>query len=86
MKTISIRGLDDQLAEKLKQRAQKEAKSVNQFVIDSIKKSLGGEKTKRFTVEYDDMDDLFGKWTQQEFETIQGKIDADRKIDQELWR
>lgn len=86
MKTITIRGLDDRLSEKLKQSARKEGKSINQLVIDFIKKSLGEEKEKRFAVEYDDMDDLFGKWTQKEFERIQSKIESERKVDKELWR
>lgn len=85
MKTITVRGLDSSLALKLKQTAKKEGKSVNQFVIDSIKRLLGEEKEKRFSVEHHDMDHLFGRWSQEEFEKVQGKIDSERKIDQELW-
>ena len=85
MKTITVRGLDASLALKLKQTAKKEGKSVNQFVIDSLKKSLGEEKEKRFTVVHHDMDHLFGKWSQEEFDRIQGKIDSERQIDKELW-
>jgi hypothetical protein len=32
------------------------------------------------------MDHLFGKWTQKEFKKIQGKIEAERTIDKELWQ
>jgi len=28
---------------------------------------------------------MFGRWSQEEFDKIQGKIDAERKIDKELW-
>jgi ribosomal protein S24E len=86
MKTITVRGIDAPLAEKLKKTAKNEGKSVNQLVIDSIKDRLGEGNEKHFSVVYHDMDHLFGKWTQKEFEAIQGKIDAERKIDQELWR
>ncbi len=86
MKTITVRGLDSSLALKLKQTAKKEGKSVNQFVIDSIKRLLGEEKKKKFSVEHHDMDHLFGKWSQEDFEKVQGKIDSERKIDQELWK
>lgn len=85
MKTITVRGLDPSLAGKLKQAAKKEGKSVNQLVIDTIKKYLGEEKEKRFTVIHHDMDYLFGRWSQNEFDRIQGKIDSERKIDGELW-
>lgn len=85
MKTITVRGLDPSLAGKLKQTAKKEGKSVNQLVIDTIKKYLGEEKEKRFTVMHHDMDHLFGRWSQKEFERIKGKLDSERKIDKELW-
>ena len=85
MKTITVRGIDPSLALKLKQAAKKEGKSVNQFVIDLIKRLLGEEKQKRFSVEHRDMDHLFGRWSQEEFDAIQGKIDSERRIDEELW-
>jgi len=86
MKTMTIRGLNERLSEKLKQAAKKEAKSINQFVIDSIRKSLGEEKEKKFSVIHHDMDHLFGKWSEQESEQIEKIIHMERKIDQELWR
>jgi hypothetical protein len=85
MKTLTIRGIDDPLAEKLKKTAKDEEKSVNQLVLDSIRERLGEGAGKRFTAIFHDMDHLFGKWTQEEFDAIQGKIDAERKIDKELW-
>ena len=34
---------------------------------------------------YHDLDHIFGSWSTEEFERIQGKIDKERKIDKELW-
>jgi len=85
MKTITVRGLEPALAGKLRQAAHKEGKSVNQFVIESLKKLLGEEKEKRFAVVHHDMDHLFGRWSQEEFDAIQGKIDSERTVDEELW-
>ena len=85
MKTMTVRGIDPSLAERLKEAAKREGKSVNRYVVDSMKILLGEEKEKRFSVQYDDMDDLFGRWSQEEFERIQGKIDSERKIDGDLW-
>ena len=82
---MTVRGIDPSLAEKLKQAAKREGKSVNRYVVDSMKILLGEEKEKRFSVQYDDMDDLFGRWSQEEFERIQGKIDCERNIDGDLW-
>ena len=44
MKTITVRGLEPSLAEKLKEKANKEKKSVNQLVIETIKQYLGMKK------------------------------------------
>ena len=85
MKTITVRRLEPSLAKKLKQVANKEGKSVNQLVIDTIKQYLGIKKEKRFTVVYHDMDHIFGRWSEEEFEQIQGKIDSERKVEKELW-
>ena len=85
MKTITVRRLEPSLAKKLKQVANKEGKSVNQLVIDTIKQYLGMKKEKRFTVVYHDMDHIFGRWSEEEFEEIQGKIDLERKVEKELW-
>ena len=37
MKTITVRGIDPVLSEKMKQAAKQEGKSVNQVVIDTIR-------------------------------------------------
>lgn len=85
MKTVTVRGIENALADKLKDIAKQEGKSVNQLIIDTLKKSCGLEKEKKFTRAYHDMDHLFGKWSKEEFERIQGNIEADRKVDPELW-
>jgi len=85
MGSLSIRGVDKQLSAILKQRAQAAQKSVNQFVLETLKKHVGLEKEKRFTREYDDLDKLFGKWSAVEYDRIQGKIKSERRIDDELW-
>lgn len=86
MGSLSIRGVDEELALLLKEAASLEHKSVNQFVLETIKKQLGLTKEKRFTQDWHDLDHLFGKWSKEEFESIQGKIDNQRQIDEELWK
>ncbi len=41
--------------------------------------------SKKYTKKYNDLDHLFGKWTNAEFDKIQGIINSQRKIDLELW-
>lgn len=85
MKAITVRGIEPDLAKRLKAAAQAKGKSVNQFVIDQLKQGLGMQKEKKFTVVHHDLDHLFGKWSQEEYSRIQGKIDKERTIDKELW-
>ena len=85
MKAITIRGIDSSVSAKLKQTAKNEKKSVNQLIVDMIKQNMGMQKNKRYTKKYNDLDHLFGKWTDAEFEKIQGIINSQRKIDMELW-
>ena len=85
MKTMTVRGIDSALSEKMKQAANQEGKSVNQVVIDTIRRHFGMIKEKKFTAVYHDLDHIFGRWSQEDFDKIQGKIDTERKIDKELW-
>lgn len=86
MKAITIRGIDSSISSKLKQVAKNEKKSVNQLVLDMIKQNIGMQKRKKYTITYDDLDHLFGIWTDAEFNKIQSIIDGQRKIDRELWK
>ena len=85
MKAITIRGIDSSISSKLKHVAENEKKSVNQLVLDMIKQNIGMQKRKKYTITYDDLDHLFGIWTDAEFNKIQSIIDGQRKIDRELW-
>ena len=85
MKVITIRGVEPILSAKLKQTAKEKGKSVNQFIIEILKENFGLQKKKKYTVLHHDLDHLFGRWTEKEFDQIQNKIDSERKIDKELW-
>jgi hypothetical protein len=86
MKNITVRGIDDALDEKLREAALEKGVSINQIVIDALKEQLGLRKKKKFTVVYSDLDHMFGRWSEEDFQRIQGKIDAERVIDMELWK
>jgi hypothetical protein len=84
MKSMTVRGIDSVLAQKLSRAAKERGESVNQLVVETIRKSFGINKEKRVSRVYDDLDALFGRWSQDEFETIQGTIDQQRTIDEEI--
>ena len=86
MKILTIRGVDEELAAHLKSAAKKESLSVNQFIINLLKRHFGQIKEKRFSKKYDDLDALFGQWDKEDYEAISLGIAAQRKIDKNLWR
>ena len=86
MKAITIRGIDPEIDDKLKMIASKHHKSINQLILDILRKDLGLEKKQIYSTEYDDLDDLFGQWSEEEFRVIQEGLDQQRRIDPELWK
>ena len=86
MKNMTVRGIDPVLAEKLKETAAQQSKSINQLVVETLRERFGVKPHKGFSVVHHDMDHLFGKWSVEEFEQIQGEIDAGRQIDPDLWK
>lgn len=85
MQSITIRGIDPELKNKLKQTASWQKKSINQLILEIIRKELGLKHGDKFSKEYNDLDDLFGRWSEEEYLAVSRKIDAERQIDQELW-
>ena len=85
MAILTIRGVDEELNTRMKKEARERKTSVNQLVLASLRKQFGLEKDKRYTKQYHDLDALFGSWSNDEFEYIQGKFDRERRIDKELW-
>jgi hypothetical protein len=82
MSNLFIRGIDHDLVIILKQQARESGNSVNQFVLDVLKDYSAHHK-KLYTQEYHDLDFLFGRWTESEFNNIQAKIDYECQVDNE---
>jgi len=85
MRSITIKDIEPEIAQKLKKTAAKQGKSINQLALEIIKKSLQHEKNTKYSIEYTDLDHLFGRWSDDDFKLIAGKINNERKIDRELW-
>ena len=85
MKVITIRNIEPLVSARIKHEAKNQGKSINQFIIDMIEQNLGFKKKKKYSNIYTDLDHLFGKWSDEEYNLVQGKIEQERKIDNELW-
>jgi hypothetical protein len=82
MHTLNIRGIGDSLYNKIKLESQSKGLSINKFLI-AVLSGLLGEKEK---LEYHDMDDLFGSWSETEYRDVEEAITESRVIDDELWK
>lgn len=67
-----------------KKKTRKDQKSINQLLLDTLKNSLGLSSRKKLIVEFQDLDHLFGQWSEEEYEKTQGKVTKERQIDREL--
>jgi hypothetical protein len=85
MKSITIRGIDGDLATAIKNQAARNRQSVNQWLVQSLKKLTGKSKEPVFK-HYDDLDPLAGGWTKQETEAFLADIKIFEKIDKDIWQ
>ena len=77
----TIRGISGRLDKRLRERAAKERKSLNQTVLEALKAGIGLTEN---PVRYRDLDDLAGTWVNDpEFDRA---IEGMDRIDPELWK
>ncbi|NOZ69445.1 MAG: antitoxin [Deferribacteres bacterium] len=85
MSTMTIRGIDEEMAKILKETARKEGISVNATLLKILRESLGIEKKKRIVIHHD-LDHLAGTWSEREHKEFQKRIAHFEKVDEEMWR
>ena len=84
MKSLTLHKLPAPLAERLEREARGRGKSLNKTAQELLQFALGmdGEKPKD---PMDDYRDLFGKWTQEQYDEFMRNIADMRQIDPEDW-
>ncbi len=86
MKNITIRGIDEALDQALKTAADLESRSINQLVLEVLRERFGLTKAARHTRRHHDLDDLFGRWREEEYQRVQDMVSEQRRIDPDLWK
>lgn len=84
MKTLTIRGIDPELAEAIRSLAAKNKESINQTALKLLKEGTGLSYKPVFRT-YDDLDDLAGGWTAEDVKAFEAVAEDFDKIDKELW-
>jgi hypothetical protein len=85
MKTITIRGIEPGLDRVIKSRAKQNNLSVNQWILQALKKVTGMGKEPVFK-KYHDLDALAGGWSKEEAKAFQKNTQIFEKIDEEVWK
>ncbi len=85
MATMTLRGIDEQTAQALKERANRDGISVNAVTLRLLRESLGLEKRRR-SVTYSDLDHLAGTWSREEEAEFKRNTAVFEQVDEELWK
>lgn len=85
MKTITIRGIDPGLDRAIKSHAERDNLSVNQWVLQSLRRVTGMGKEPVFK-RYHDLDALAGGWSREEAKAFQENIQIFETIDEDIWK
>jgi hypothetical protein len=85
MKTLTLRGIDDELARGLERLAQQGRESMNGVILRLLRDRLGLSKPK-FRESHNDLDDLAGTWTDEEAREFDAVVSEFSRIDEDMWR
>jgi hypothetical protein len=85
MKTITIRGIDQTLEGMIRKDAKENNMSINQWILNNLKKVSGLEKEPVFR-KYHDLDELAGGWSKKEASEFRKNIGIFEKIDEDIWK
>ncbi len=85
MGNMTLRGIDERLAKKLKESAEKEGMSMNAFVLKTLKQELKLGKKAR-SQEYHDLDMLAGTWKEEDAAEFEKNTAVFESVDEGMWK
>jgi hypothetical protein len=85
MKTLTIRGIDPELDRVIKSRAQQNDLSVNQWILQALKKVTGTGKELVFR-KHRDLESLAGGWSKEETTEFRKNTRIFERIDEDIWK
>ncbi len=84
MVNVSLRGIDENVREILKERARKSGLSINALILDYINKGVGIDPGKRR--KHHDLDRLAGTWSASDREEFAAATSIFEEIDENIWK
>jgi DNA polymerase III delta prime subunit len=82
---MTLRGIDEQLSQTLKELAHNQGISLNALTLRLIREATGVDKRKR-TLVHHDLDILAGTWSKEDEEEFQVATRSFETIDDEMWK
>jgi hypothetical protein len=85
VKPITLRGVPPAVERVIRRRASEKGTSLNRAAIELLERGtgIGPRKT---GARYHDLDELAGAWSAEEAKAFEKALDAQRAIDEEVWR
>ena len=83
MKTLSLRGIDEEMEKALKKEAQTAKTSINTTILNLIRESIGLRKRGKI---YQDLDELAGTWNEKDEEMFKENTQFFDRINNEIWK
>lgn len=85
MTTMTLRGIDETLAQTLKELARNQGVSLNTLALRLIREATGVDKRKR-TLLHHDLDTLAGTWSAEDEVAFQIATRSLDVIDEDIWK
>ena len=87
MKSLSLRGFDEELERRLHSLAEREGISLNQAALRLMRKGAGlGESPKETNLIGSALDEFIGTWSEAEARDLTAAVEEFDTVDEKLWR
>ncbi|MCC6741096.1 MAG: hypothetical protein IT452_18795 [Planctomycetia bacterium] len=83
MRHLTVRNLEPDIAKALDRERRRSGTSLNQTVMDLLRRALGIQRGKKFS---NGLAKYAGGWTEEEFREFQRNLSLQRQIDEEMWK
>ena len=87
MNQLTVRGFDDELAERIQRLAKREGTSLNQAALKLLRKGAGlADPAQKADTVGSSLDHLIGRWSDDEAAELDAALEEFETIDESAWR
>ena len=87
MNQLTVRGFDDELAERIRRLAKRDGTSLNQAALKLLRKGAGlADPAQKADTVGAALDHLIGSWSDDEADELDAALEEFENIDESVWR